>query len=226
MSKTIGIIGGMGPFATVDLMNKIIRQTPASHDQDHIHMIVDNYPQIPDRTLAIYGGGVDPTPFLTLSAKRLQHAGADFIIIACNTAHYFSPTVEKLIDIPILHMPHETVHFIRKMNITEVGLLATDGTIKTKIYQDALEGRGITVTVPDTHTEMQVMDGIYAVKSGDLQKGIHCLTEAAESLSKSGVKVIIAGCTEISLVLLSTGTFQIIDPSEILAKNVVKLALA
>jgi aspartate racemase len=126
----------------------------------------------------------------------------------------------------MLHMPRETVHFIKQMNISEVGLLATDGTLKTKLYQNALEEAGITVIEPEAHMQKQAMDGIYTVKSGDLEKGKQCLSEAAESLTMTEVKVIIAGCTEIPLVLFSNGTFQIIDPSEILAKAVVKLALA
>lgn len=128
------------------------------------------------------------------------------------------------INIPILHMPRETVQYLKQMNLTEVGLLATDGVIKTKLYQDVLEEQGISVTVPKVHMQKLVMDGIYAVKSGDMHKGLLCLSEAAESLIHSGVKVIIAGCTEIPLVLLSTNNYQMIDPSEILAKTVVKLA--
>ena len=78
----------MGPLATVDLMNKIISYTPAMKDQDHIHIIADNYSQIPDRTTAILGKGIDPTPYIVQSAQRLQNAGADFLVIACNTAHF------------------------------------------------------------------------------------------------------------------------------------------
>src|SRR5205085_11559342 len=97
MQKVDGIIGGMGPLATVDLMNKIIFYTPAKKDQDHIHIIVDNYSQIPDRTTAILGKGTDPAPFIIQSAQRLENAGADFLVIACNTAHFYFNSIENSI---------------------------------------------------------------------------------------------------------------------------------
>ncbi|MCL6570354.1 MAG: amino acid racemase [Bacillus sp. (in: Bacteria)] len=224
MKKVVGIIGGMGPLATVDLMNKIISYTPALRDQDHIHIIADNYTQIPDRTNAILGKGTDPTRYLIQSAQLLENAGADFLVIACNTAHYFFESVKKSVSIPILHMPLETIRFLQENNFRKVGLLATDGTIKTKLYQHLCENYGIEVIEPDIEFQKEVMEGIYAIKGDNLEKGRLCLTKVANKLIKRGAEAIVAGCTEIPLVLKSSQDIFIIDPTEILAKTVIKTA--
>ncbi|GAH53208.1 unnamed protein product, partial [marine sediment metagenome] len=106
--KIIGILGGMGPEATVDLFHKIIKFTPAKKDQDHFRIIIDNNPKIPDRTAAILGKGEDPLPALQETARNLEKAGVDFIIIPCNTAHYFLPQIQKSVNIPVLNMIEET----------------------------------------------------------------------------------------------------------------------
>lgn len=225
MGIIVGIIGGMGPLATIDLMKKIIEETPVTKDQDHIHMVIDNFPQIPDRTTAILANGEDPTPYLIESAQRLKRAGADVIAVACNTAHYFLPFVQDTVPVPILHMPRETAQFILESKIEKVGLLATDGTLKTRLYQDALEANRIVVIEPDENMQQKVMKGIYSIKQNDLKKGTKYLREAAESLTALGAEAIIAGCTEVPIVLHSTEKIRVIDPTKILAETVVKLAL-
>lgn len=225
MMKTIGIIGGMGPLATVDLMNKIIRLTPAKNDQDHIHMIVDNYPQIPDRTSAIMGKGMSPLPFMKQSAKKLEAAGAELIAIACNTAHYYLQDIQAAINIPIINMPKETVRFIDEVGIRSVALLATDGTMATKLYQEFLRESKIAVLEPDEITQVSVMEGIYAVKAGDITKGKKLLFQASQTMIEQGAEAIIAGCTEIPLVLSELDGIKVIDPSHILAKKVVDISL-
>lgn len=225
MIKAIGIMGGMGPLATIDLMNKIIRLTPAKNDQDHIHMIVDNYPQIPDRTSAIFGKGLDPRPFMKQSAKTLEEAGAELIAISCNTAHYFLQDIQASVHVPIINMPKETVQFIYEQGLKCVALLATDGTIATKLYQNLLLEKGITVVMPDIITQMSVMEGIYAIKAGNIEKGKESLYQASQTMIDKGAEAIIAGCTEIPLVLTELEGIQVIDPSYILAKKVVEIAL-
>ncbi|WP_372512686.1 aspartate/glutamate racemase family protein [Bacillus salipaludis] len=100
---------------------------------------MNNYSQIPDRTTAILGKGTDPAPYIIQSAERLENAGADFLVIACNTAHFYFKSIENSVSIPILHMPLETARFLHKKNVRRVGLLATDGTINTKLYQDSFQ---------------------------------------------------------------------------------------
>ncbi|MEH7353754.1 amino acid racemase [Neobacillus drentensis] len=224
MKKIVGIIGGMGPLATVDLMNKIISYTPAKKDQDHIHIIVDNYSQIPDRTTAILGIGTDPTPYIIQSAQRLEKAGADFLVMACNTAHFYFKSIKESVSIPILHMPLETARFLHVNDMRSVGLLATDGTITTKLYQHICQSYDINVIEPDMQMQKVVMEGIYAIKGSDIEKGRLYLSRVADKLIKRGAEAIIAGCTEIPLVLKSYQDICIIDPTEILAKSAIKLA--
>ncbi|MBD3859713.1 amino acid racemase [Bacillus sp. 28A-2] len=224
MSTTIGIMGGMGPLATIDLMKKIISHTPAIKDQDHLHVIADNYPQIPDRTTAIFGTGEDPTDYMIESAKRLERAGADFILIACNTAHFFLQNVRQSTHIPIMNMPLDTANHLKEHQYTSVGLLATDGTLKTKLYQNACTNHHIEVITPSEELQKNVMNGIYAVKAGKLSKGESELKIAAEILMNQGAEAIIAGCTEIPVVLRATKEVNVIDPTVILAKKAVKLA--
>ncbi|MFB9759818.1 aspartate/glutamate racemase family protein [Ectobacillus funiculus] len=224
MQKVVGIIGGMGPLATVDLMNKIISYTPAMKDQDHIHIIADNYSQIPDRTTAILGKGIDPTPYIVQSAQRLQNAGADFLVIACNTAHFFYEAAKRSVSTPILHMPLETARFVQENNFRKVGLLATDGTIKTQLYQNSCQSYKIDVIEPDKEMQEKVMEGIYAIKGGNLETGCLYLSTVADKLKESGAEAIIAGCTEVPLVLKSSENTCIIDPTEIAAKMVIKIA--
>ncbi len=223
--KTLGILGGMGPLATVDLMTKIIALTPAQKDQDHIHMIVDNYPQIPDRTEAILGKGTSPLSFMIDSAKRLEAAGADFIAIACNTAHYYVDDIQDSVNIPIMSMPKETVKFIDTAGFKTIALLATDGTISTNLYQESLRKRGFTVVVPDKLTQVSIMEGIYAVKSGDLNKGKKLFLHASKTVIEQGAEAIIAACTEIPLVLSVLDGTSLIDPTQILAKKIVEASI-
>ncbi|CAN7734808.1 amino acid racemase [Paenibacillus sp. LjRoot153] len=224
MIKTVGIMGGMGPLATVDLMNKIIRLTPAQNDQEHIHLIVDNYPQIPDRTSAIMGKGNDPLPYMKQSAKTLEKAGADLIVIACNTAHYYLQDIQDTIQVPIINMPNETARFIDEVGLKCVALLATDGTVKTMLYQKSLRERGLDVLLPDEITQAKIMEGIYAVKAGDIAKGKSLLIHASQIMIEKGAEAVIAGCTEIPIVLSDAEEISVIDPTHILAKQVVDIA--
>lgn len=221
MSRIVGIIGGMGPLATVDLMNRIIQLTPARKEQEHIHLIVDQYPQIPDRTAAILGAGMDPVPYMAESAQRLQRAGAELIAIACNTAHYFVRQLEETVSIPILDMPRQTADYIKKLGIRRAGLLATDGTLKTRLYQDLFNVHRMELLLPDASLQQLVMQGIYSVKSGQLEQGGSLLADAARTLTLEGAEVIIAGCTEVPIVLTASEQIRLINPTEILAREVV-----
>ncbi|ASN06056.1 cysteate racemase [Virgibacillus necropolis] len=224
MSKTIGIMGGMGPLATTDMMRKIIMQTPAKIDQEHLHIIVDNYPQIPDRMAAILGEGTDPVPYLIKSAQLLQKAGADLLVIACNSAHYFLPAVQKEIDIPILNMPNEAALYIKKLKFCKVGLVATDATLQKRLYRKPFQSLGITLLEPDPTMQARVMKGISYIKEGDLKMGTDCLEKAAYFLYQQGAEAIVAGCTEVSLVLHSTESLTVLDPTDIVTQSVVKAA--
>ena len=143
MKKTLGIIGGMGPAATCDLMEEIIALTAAERDQDHIHVVADVNTSIPDRTAAILHGGEDPVPELCRSARRLRDAGAEILLMPCNTAHYFYDSVASAAGIPVLHMPRLTAAVLREAGVKKAAVLATDGTVQSGVYADALAREGV-----------------------------------------------------------------------------------
>jgi len=148
--KIIGILGGMGPEATLDLFHKIIKLTYAEKDQDHLRIIIDNNPKIPDRTDAISGTGKDPLPKLIVTAQILEKAGADFIIIPCNTAHYFISEIQQSIKIPILNMIKETASYVKNVfpSFKKVGLFASKGTYKAKLYNSFFNAKNIEILIP------------------------------------------------------------------------------
>ncbi|MGI6698097.1 MAG: aspartate/glutamate racemase family protein [Clostridia bacterium] len=150
MAKTIGVIGGMGPQATVDFFQKILDNTRVERDQDHIHVIIDNNPQIPDRTAFLLGKGESPLKSLVNSAVKLQLMGADLLAMPCNTAHYFYDEIVKFVDIPFINMIDEVAAGIRAKNlgVNRVGLLATKGVYSMGIYSRYLQKYGIEAVIP------------------------------------------------------------------------------
>jgi len=224
--KIIGILGGMGPEATVDLFLKVVKSTPAKRDQDHLRIIVDNNPQIPDRTAAILRGGEDPTPALVETARNLERAGADFLIIPCNTAHYFHGRIQDAVSIPVLHMMTATADEIKTRGIANVGLLASDGTVQSGLYHKALTERGVEIIVPSPSTQEKLMAAIYGVKSGEFVASARVAREAAEELIEAGAGAVIAGCTEIPLILKDSDVSKpVIDATLALARAAVQRAL-
>ena len=151
--KSLGILGGMGPLATCDLMEKIIRSTKAERDQDNIHIYVDCNTNIPDRTAAILRGGADPLPEMVKSAVKLQSMGADFLVMPCNTAHFFAERIQTFVDIPLLHMPRETAKELKERGVSKAAVLATDGTIQSGIYDAALAELGINTFLGNQHID-------------------------------------------------------------------------
>lgn len=226
MEKVIGILGGMGPLATVDLFKRIVLKTPAKKDQEHPRIIIYNNPKIPDRTAYILGKGENPLPELIDSAKKLEKWGADFIIMPCNTAHYFAEEIQKAIKIPLINMIEETASYVESLGVKRAGILATTGTIVSGIYQKALEKREIEGIVPSEKDQEKVMKGIYkGVKAGNIELGRNLLLEVAKKL-EGEVEAIIAGCTEVSVALKQEDlSVPLIDPMDILAEKAVKIAL-
>ena len=233
----IGIIGGVGPSATVDFMNKIIRSTPAKKDQDHLKMVVEHNPQIPDRTAYLLDGGEDPFIPLLTCAKNLQAYGADFIAIPCNTAHAFVDRIQEHLQIPIVGMIDAVVEHIGKYHpgIRTVGLMATTGTVSTGIYHRAFENTGIDLICPDEPHQQLLMDAIYGeegIKAGFTHPMPEkYLLETTASLVRRGARVLILGCTELPLVLAENEAFliegrevAILDPTSILARKCVEVS--
>src|SRR5690625_2385799 len=153
--RTIGILGGMGPLATVDLYQKIIQATPARTDQEHLPVIIHADPSVPDRTEALLEGGEDPTPWLIHGAQNLANAGADFIVIPCNTAHAFRDRIQEACPVPVVDMIDESARAVREIApvAAVAGILATSGTIAAGLYQAALDRHGLGSVVPGEGTQ-------------------------------------------------------------------------
>lgn len=197
--KVIGIIGGMGPLATADLFEKIVMHTKASCDQEHLRVCIDSNTDIADRTAALLHGGTDPRPEMIKSAQRLESIGAEVLIMPCNTAHNYYDAVKESVSVPVLHMIALTRDALLADGVTCVGLLATDGTVRTGIYQRTFEGRGIRLLTPDSaEDQAAVMDIIYnGVKAGDMEHDVTAFRRTCENLLSRGAEVLILGCTEL-----------------------------
>lgn len=157
MSKIVGIIGGMGPKATVDLYNKIVDYTDASSDQDHLHVVIDGNAKIPDRTSYILGNGKSPLDELVKTGERLKNAGADFLIMPCNTAHYFYDELYEKLNMPFINMIEEVGKYIvTKHGKIKVGLLATLGTYQGKIYERYCKELGLDIIIPSKEVRQKV----------------------------------------------------------------------
>ena len=224
--KTIGIIGGMGPMATVDLMQKIIQATDAHEDQEHIPILVDNNTRIPDRTAAIFGTGESPVPELLTSAQRLTEAGADFLIMGCNTAHYFLPDLLPRLSIPFLSMIDTATAFCQAQGCRKIGLLASAGTCRAGIYQRALSRAGISVLTPNEKQEDAIHAMIYdGVKAGVKDYDTSPVRRALDELKADGAEAFLLGCTETPVAVQMyhlSGRF--IDATEVLAEAAVRMA--
>ncbi len=224
MNGTIGILGGMGPMATCDLMKKIIDNTEASCDQEHIRVCVDSNTNIPDRTAAILGNGADPRPEMIKSAVRLQSMGADVIIVPCNTAHHFLEDIGKCVDIPILNMPGETANELRKKGVRTVALLATDGTIQSGLYDQELKTQGIDCVHLNIKEQKMIMSLIYDyVKAGNAYPHVEKIRKMQERLVQQGVECMILGCTELPIAFARWDTIiPTIDPTDVLARSAIR----
>ncbi|NLY80521.1 MAG: amino acid racemase [Lysinibacillus sp.] len=201
MKKTLGIIGGVGPLATMFLGEMIVRLTKASKDQEHVHTIIDNDTCIPDRTNYILGrSDENPVPVIIRDAQKLANYGADVICIPCNTAHSFYEEIQKGSPVPVLHMIRETAKRARNFEARKVAILATDGTISSKVYQQALLEEGITPVVPDERTQKLVMSVIYDYVKAGKEVTNELWTEIEEAVLNLHCDRIILGCTELSVV--------------------------
>lgn len=225
--KIIGVIGGMGPEATLDLFYKIIKNTKAIKDQEHIHLIIDNYPQIPDRTRYLLGEGENPLPFILKSAKMLESLGVDAICMPCNTSHYFEKKIRKEIKVPFISIIKSVIDEIKEnyKYIKRVLVVATKGAIIGKVYETPLSDEGFEyIKIPDDLEEI-VMEIIYSIKGGNIKENVDKFKKLLDQFIKLNPDLIIAGCTEIPLLLpYIDSKIPIIDSTLSLAKKVIKFA--
>jgi len=230
---TIGILGGMGPDATNRLAELIALVTPAVRDQDHVPVITYNNPMIPSRVHAIMHGGESPLGELVRTAQVLETAGAGLLVMPCNCAHYYVDEIQESVQIPIVNMIEETVNHVIDTfpEARKVGLLASTATLASGLYHEPFARHDRIVLIPSLPDQQtKVMDAIYGpwgIKAGFRTKPRVLLFEAAQSLIDGGADLIIAGCTEISLVMLrKRSSFPVVDPMDVVARVAVGRALA
>ncbi len=219
----LGVLGGMGPLATVDFMAKLLTATPAARDQQQIPVVAWNVPQIADRQKALAGLGPSPLPQLLNGIEKLNAAGASHIVIPCNTAHHWYDALSRASDAPILHIVEATLARIAERAPTRVGVIATHGTLAAGWFQQGLERLNVTPVLPtEQELESWFVPGCYAVKRGALREGGELLSLQAQALVERGAETLILACTEVPVALDAIDSpflVHAIDPAQALAER-------
>ena len=206
-TKTIGILGGMGPEATLYFFSLIVKNTAAAKDQDHIHVLVWNDPTIPPRTDAILGSGPIPLPKLLAVVKTLERGGASLIVIPCLTAHYFASRIKLRARVPFVDLIEESAAWAVKAvpGLGSAALLASTGTVRSGLFHQAFKRQKVEVLTPDEADQKRVMEAIFGsrgVKAGTTSGAPRrTILSVAQKLVRRGAQAVIAGCTEVPLVL-------------------------
>lgn len=224
--RTIGIIGGMGPLATVDLYAKIVYAAQGKKDGDHVPVLLSGRPDIPDRAASICGTGPSALPALLEEARRLEQAGADALCLGCNTAHFYYNALAAAIGIPIFHMPRLAGAYCQHKRLHKVILLAAPGTYETGIYEKAFSGTGVEIIRPEPVVQRLTAQCIYeGIKACRRDYDAGALQAALLSLLKREQAPLLLGCTELPIAWRWYGLpGETIDPGEILAQAVVRWA--
>lgn len=222
----VGIMGGMGPYATLALFKYILGNTPADKDWDHLRIIIDNNPKIPSRTRSFLFDEEDPVPAMVQSAAILKNAGADFIVLPCNSAHYFLPRVLMETAVPFLNMIDETSKLVLSRKPSAVGILAGEVTVRAELYEQRLAPHGVAVKQVTEVEQTIVREVIEDVKKNIISARTYdkfqCLIGKLEN---RGVDAIILGCTELSIAMGEiNANCEVVDSLEVLAKAVVNKA--
>lgn len=218
--RLLGVLGGMGPAATIDFMDKIVRVTKAKKDQEQIPAIIYNNTLIPDRNEAYLSGGPSPASELVRSAQILENAGCDLIAIPCNTAHIWYDEIDKNTSVEILNVPQ--IVSKKLLGCTKVGIICTTPVRQSGLYEKKLAHKGISIL--NTKDQEKVMEAIYKVKAGELEEAGFLFMEQINYLKENGVDRIIAGCSEVPVALKGENFFgTIVDPMEYLAEECARL---
>ncbi|MEA5388497.1 amino acid racemase [Haloarculaceae archaeon H-GB11] len=216
---TLGVLGGMGPDATVNFMSEVVAKTPAARDKDHIETVVYNDPKIPDRNKAILEGAESPLPRMIRNAQRLESMGVDIIALPCNTAHYFYDDLAASVDIEIIHMIERTRERLEAQDLSAAGLLATSTVMETELYRDVFRNSTVDLVYPNQTDRL--MEAIYAVKEGRWETASEVTDSVVSEFKEQGLEAVIVGCTDLS-VLSSDWDLSAVDPTEILAEECVE----
>jgi aspartate racemase len=221
--RIVGVIGGMGPEATVELMRRVIAKTPAQDDQDHVHLIVENNPKIPSRVKhLIEGTGADPTPELTRIAQNLERAGADALAMPCNTAHAYADAIVEAVSIPLLDMIEATAAQINTTHPrARVGLLASSAVHRTKVFAEPLQRLGMKQVLPQRQPE--VMSLITRIKRGDTGPDAQNALRALAAETSKNCDVLLVACSELS-VISNAIDVDFVDSVDVLATEIIRFA--
>jgi aspartate racemase len=224
--RTVGVIGGLGPLATLDFFERVLKRTRAPREQDHVRLIIDNNTKVPDRNAYARGDGPSPGPALAASALGLQQAGAEVIVMACNTTHAWEAEIRAAISVPFLSIIDVTVGAVADLRPEAAGVLAVDACLAHKLYQNALEKAGIRPVLLSADSQRSFMDLIYRIKSGDTgEVARRGMTTLARKLEAQGAEVIIAGCTEIPIVLTADDIEgELISSTDVLVERTIVFA--
>jgi len=199
--RVLGVIGGLGPMATAHFLDLIAHMTQAPTEQEHVDMIVYNFPSIPDRTCYILGSNLkSPLPGLLWAGRALAREGTDMIAIPSVTAHYFYEELSEELRVPVIHGIRETARYLRGCGITSAGIMATDGTIISGIFSQALMEEGIRPVLPGRQAQADVMHLIYSnIKAGKPAE-MDRFHAVERELREKGAQAVILGCTELSII--------------------------
>jgi aspartate racemase len=206
--RPVGVIGGVGPLATAYFLQRVVQRTRAQRDQDHVDMVVLNHATIPDRTAFVLGrSGEDPGPVLARDARRLEAFGVSFLVMPCNTAHYFTQQVLDAVRTPFLSIIDVTVAAARERvpGLERVGLLATAGTVASRVYDDAFAAHGVDVLTPSPEDQDVVNAVIYDQVKAGRPADPDALRAVAGRLAERGASVVVLGCTELSVAAVDHG---------------------
>ncbi len=225
--KTVGVLGGMGPAATVDFMDRLLKATAAPREQDNLRLIVDCNPHVPDRN-HLEADGPQPGPVLAAMARGLEAVGAELVVMACNTAHVYEADIRGALQVPFVSLIAETLRVFKARHPTasRAGLLATTTCLDARLYQDALERVGVRSVTLDAQGLKRFMTLLYAIKRGDLSDAARAEMRAlADLLIAEGAEVVVAACTEVPLVL-SPGDIAkpLIDTTQVLVERTLAYA--
>jgi aspartate racemase len=227
--KIVGILGGMGPEATVDLMARVIKATPANDDIDHIRLVVDNNPKVPSRIKAlIEKSGESPLPCLQKMALKLAGWGVDFLAMPCNTAHFYHKEIQRVVNIPVLNMIDLCCEAIIAQNpgLKTVGILASTAVLNLGLYEKRFAENGVELLRPSDDLQEGVMAAIRKIKTGRYgEEVMNALQAAVDYLTEKGVEVLLLACTELSIIGDKIDIpVQRYDSSQVLAEAIVKNA--
>lgn len=215
----LGILGGLGPMSTFYFCELLTAHTKASKDAEHLDMLVSSRASTPDRTAYIIGRSSEsPLPAMQEEAKRLADAGANLLVIPCNTAHYFYDGLKAVSSVPILNIIEETVLYLKQRKIQTMGLLATEGTVNSHSYHRLCDVHGIDCITPSPEEQQEISQIIYGAVKQNKPADFSAFLRISQSLLNRGCECLVLGCTELSL-LKREGLNQpwYVDSLEVLA---------